>query len=155
MDGTLADSQRENQQLRQELCAKEESLVARQREIQQLQRTVQDKDRQTATDLVTAEFNLIQHDHMIHALEETITRLGQGREEPVKEKQHMPEAKQMPLQQPKEQPQAIAQTAKSQKHPKQEPSLPTPPRGILDSIMSYFSRGGKQEGATAADGEST
>ena len=120
--------------------------------------TVQDKDRQLrANEQVTAEFqqNLIQREQTIRSLEETITRLSQGPEEPVKEKQHVPEAKQMPLQQPKQQPQAVAQTAKSQKHPKQEPSLPTPPRGILGSIASYFSRGGKQGGATAAGGEST
>ena len=63
-DGTLAArqrelvaGQRENQQLRQELHTKEESLVARQRENQQLQRTVQDKDRQLqANEQVTAEF---------------------------------------------------------------------------------------------------
>ena len=146
----LETTTQENQQFRQEMLtkdgtleAKEESLVARQREIQQLQRTVQDKDRQLrANEQVTAEFqqNLIQREQTIRGLEETITRLGQGPEEQVKEKQHVPEAKQMPLQQPKQQPQAVART--SQKHPKQEPSLLTPPRGM-------------QRGATAGSGEST
>ena len=121
------------------------SLEARQREIQQLQHTVQDKDRQLrVNEQVTAKFqqNLIQHEQTIHDPEETITRLGQGPEEPVKGKQHVPVAKQRPLQQPKQQPQAVAQTATSQKHPKLEPSLPTPPREM-------------QRGAAAADGEST
>ena len=130
---------------------KDGTLVDSQREILQLQRTVQDKDRQLrANEQVTAEFqqNLIQREETIRGLEETITRLGQGPEEPVKEKQHVPEANQMPLQQPKQQPQAVARKAKD---PKQEPSLPTLPRGILGSIASYFSRGG----ATAGDGEST
>ena len=147
----------ENQQLRRELLTKDGTLEAREREIQQLQRTVQDKDRQLrANEQVTAEFqqNLLQREQMIRGLEETISQLGQGPEEPVKGKQYVPEAKQMPLQQPKQQPQATARTAKSQKHPKQEPTLPTPPRGILGSIASYFSRGGVQGGVTAADGES-
>ena len=154
-DGTLEARQRENQQLRQELLTKDGTLEARQRENQQLrrelltkerenqqlQRTVQDKDRQLrANEQVTAEFqqNLIQREQTIRGLEETITRLGQGPEEAVKGKHHV----RMPLQQPKQQLQAVAQTAKSQKHPKQEPSLPTPPRGV-------------QRGAAAADGEST
>ena len=157
-DGTLAArqrelvaGQRENQQLRQELHTKEESLVARQRELaarqrenQQLQRTVQDKDRQLqANEQVTAEFqqNLIQREQTIRSLEQTVTRLTLGPEERVKEKQHMPEAKQRSLQQPKQQPQAIARAAMSQKHPKQEPKPSPPPRGM-------------KTGA-AADGKST
>ena len=138
---TLAVRQRENQQLRQELHTKEESLVARQRENQQLQRTVQDKDSQLqANEQVTAEFqqNLEQ---TIRSLEQTVTRLSLGPEERVKEKQHMPEAKQRSLQQPKQQPQAIARAAMSQKHPKQEPKPSPPPHGM-------------KRGA-AADGKST
>ena len=122
----LAARQRENQQLRQELHTKEESLVARQRElgarqmeVQQLQRTLQDKDRQL----------------------QTVTRFSLGPEERVKEKQQAPEAKQRPLQQPKQQPQAIARAAMSQKHPKQEPKP-----SLLRRIM--------KRGA-AADGKST
>ena len=139
----LADSQRENQELRQELHDKEELLVAG--ENQRLQCLVRDKERQLrANEQVTAEFqqSLLQREETIRGLEEAITRLGQGPEEPVKGKRHMPEAKQMPLQQLKEQPQAIAQITTSQKHPTQEPTLPTPPRGM-------------QREAAAADGEST
>ena len=148
----LAARQRVNQQLRQELHTKEESLVARQRElgarqreVQQLQCTVQDKDSQLqANEHVTAEFqqNLIQREQTIRSLEQTVTRLNLGPEERVKEKQQAPEAKQRPLQQPEQQPQAIARAAMSQKHPKQErkPSL-------LRRIM--------KRGAAATDGKST
>ena len=155
---TLADSQRDNQHLRQELYTKDDTLaarqrevaagqrelVARQREVQQLQRTVQDKDRQLqVNEQVTAEFqqNLIQREQTIRSLEQTVTRLGLGPQEQVKEKQHVPEAKPRPLQQPKQQPQAIARAAMSQKHPKHEPKPSPLPRG-------------KKRGA-AADGKST
>ena len=141
----LVAGQRENQQLRQELHTKEESLVARQREVQQLQRTVQDKDRQLqVNEQVTAEFqhNLIQREQTICSLEQTVTRLALGPEEQVKEKQHVPEAKQRPLQQPEQQPQAIARATMSQKHPKQEPKP-----SLLRRIM--------KRGAAATDGKST
>ena len=122
----LAAGQRENQQLRQELHTIEESLVGRQREVQQLQRQLQ------ANEQVTAEFqqNLIQREQTICNLEQTVTRLSLGPEEWVKEKQHVPEAKQTPLQQTKQQPQAIARTAMSQKHPKQEPKPSPLPHGM-------------------------
>ena len=127
--------QRENQQLRQELQTEEET---RQREIQRLQHTVEYKERQLqANEQVTAEFqqNLIQREQTIHKLKQTIARLSQGPVERVKEKQHVPEAKQQ-LQQPKQLPQAITRTAKSEKHPKQEPKLSTPPHRMKRGAVS-------------------